>query len=1315
MDPLVSPALLPSNFYYAYKYFEWRDHLEQHLMKANKSNYETSPNHLVHGWDTVDGSSAPPTIILNVLENQTRSTKLSGIASTSPPQNTPLMPVPMHYSVSNPSSDMGLLADGGATHRSPTMTINNTMDSSSCLPTGETIISPSTRNESLDSTHQNEPIPLEFSSPAPDRSTHTEDHTGSPISNSEPRMWPHGDTWWTKLETCDESRPADLSKSGQCAESSELLSGETHSDGEMNMSSESMKRKPREDIKIQPYALRGSVEVFKCPLCSKSEIFSRGQLTNHLQEHQSSFKREDYKHVCCFCFSELSSNSSLERHLLTHTNHRPFNCTFCDKAFTTNGNLSRHIRTSHQVKSVNLINPLDSNISNQTNWHPATTNDEQQLVDYAQKESAIFHSEQGFKNSTFDDSTESGANSNIAQNLALNLNISAATQSKDTRITSDQTTLCNLFPNEKFGSVGKVTQEMDPVTAEIGFTRPVGPISHKTITDGRVCSSPTIAILDDEQTKVGISTTSHERSLVSSEKNWPPENLLHWASIRLQNTALLQLISGHASHSHTSPSEQLSASPSIPFPVVAADVAALPLNTGLLTALWPQMVNAIPFSGTAVTSGTSVVLTPNHILSVTPTPMSTADERPVPRLLPPIYGRPWTGLWIPKDPGSLELTVNRVAHSLSRKVQKIHVQHRGQGTRMSNRFVKRLKRQSGPPIALLVKSEDIHPTGVNHILSPEPLNNPKDVEILDLSIPKRKRSNLPNCRQTSDQSVASDTISAIPLTPIMNQNDNAPHQNESFECKANKSLLGLTNDKCPKDTVYVASPVRAESGIVASFPSVKPMRPLSVDMLSFAVVAPSASPNADPILHSPVVTSPIPVSNATRALPIPLLPGLRFPYVHKKNSYKDAPKLITCPIPGCSQKFPWNSSLKRHILTHTPHKPFACTRCTKSFSTKSNRERHMERVHQVSLKRQRQRVQCAQGPDGQRIDSIGDTRSFNSACASETASNLPEGSEELREDEIISMSSNEKQAEDISNTLLTRAGDPVVEPNPERLYSAALLAATAAAAAAAAVNPGSNAAPPSHPYLSVPREYMLRHTQWSRGMRRNRRSQRTQVADLDWIKPEGDIVGSKSTEDSSEKAIDLSLQSTTSNNVTILRCSICLATVTTKSFRRHLTHHQMENVIFRCHLCQMSFNDRVVTLKHWSVRHSEEWTKFLGKLGSSGCPIDSLTSLIENVPYPKDEMETTINGDNAKSGVTDIRHVSCCICLHRFGSQQDLQRHMRSHTGERPFVCPDCGKEFSLKHSMHRHYRVHLKQGTIGSTVSPNYPSNVISEFHTLR
>lgn len=74
----------------------------------------------------------------------------------------------------------------------------------------------------------------------------------------------------------------------------------------------------------------------------------------------------------------------------------------------------------------------------------------------------------------------------------------------------------------------------------------------------------------------------------------------------------------------------------------------------------------------------------------------------------------------------------------------------------------------------------------------------------------------------------------------------------------------------------------------------------------------------------------------------------------------------------------------------------------------------MERVHRVSLKRQR----------------LGDANSSNVNMMA---------AEELREEEIASMEGNDRQAEDISNTLLRTAGSPLVEPNPERFTHATTL------------------------------------------------------------------------------------------------------------------------------------------------------------------------------------------------------------------------------------------------------------------------------------
>ena len=63
----------------------------------------------------------------------------------------------------------------------------------------------------------------------------------------------------------------------------------------------------------------------------------------------------------------------------------------------------------------------------------------------------------------------------------------------------------------------------------------------------------------------------------------------------------------------------------------------------------------------------------------------------------------------------------------------------------------------------------------------------------------------------------------------------------------------------------------------------------------------------------------------------------------KKSAYSAAPHKISCPY--CSRKFPWTSSLKRHILTHTGHKPYKCSECSLWFTTKSNCDRHLIRKH----------------------------------------------------------------------------------------------------------------------------------------------------------------------------------------------------------------------------------------------------------------------------------------------------------------------------------------------------------------------------------
>lgn len=61
------------------------------------------------------------------------------------------------------------------------------------------------------------------------------------------------------------------------------------------------------------------------------------------------------------------------------------------------------------------------------------------------------------------------------------------------------------------------------------------------------------------------------------------------------------------------------------------------------------------------------------------------------------------------------------------------------------------------------------------------------------------------------------------------------------------------------------------------------------------------------------------------------------------SSYSNSPNSVLCPF--CQRKFPWASSLRRHILTHTGQKPYKCSKCPLLFTTKSNCERHLFRKH----------------------------------------------------------------------------------------------------------------------------------------------------------------------------------------------------------------------------------------------------------------------------------------------------------------------------------------------------------------------------------
>lgn len=51
--------------------------------------------------------------------------------------------------------------------------------------------------------------------------------------------------------------------------------------------------------------------------------------------------------------------------------------------------------------------------------------------------------------------------------------------------------------------------------------------------------------------------------------------------------------------------------------------------------------------------------------------------------------------------------------------------------------------------------------------------------------------------------------------------------------------------------------------------------------------------------------------------------------------------------------------------------------------------------------------------------------------------------------------------------------------------------------------------------------------------------------------------------------------------------------------------------------------------------------------------------------------------------------LQCSLCSKRFTRPYNLRSHVKTHTGERPFVCTICSKSFARRHDCKRHEKLH--------------------------